>query len=93
MQNQIETLKAAIENWNTENVTDLRDAIRALNAALAEAGDVRKVGDLVDMAALPSAEIPDDIDTGYPVWACDKAGRCLVGTVADEIETLDQIRE
>ena len=53
----------------------------------------QKLEDVVDMASLPSAPIPPDIDTSYPVWAMDTRGYCLVGSTADQIERVDSIRE
>ena len=62
-------------------IEKLRDEIRA-----------NDVGTSV-MCNLPSAPIPPDIDTGYPVWAMDNHGYCLVGNTADEIEHVNSIRE
>ena len=45
------------------------------------------------MADLPTAPIPDDINTLYPVWSIDLAGNALVGNGADEIMSLDEIHE
>ena len=43
-----------------------------------------------------SSNIPDDfkneIEKDYPVWACYKKGRCLVGESGSEIMAVDQIR-
>lgn len=80
----------AIENWDHENVEDLRDML----AELKEANERNQfMVDEVDMADLPSEDIPDDIDTSYPVWAMDKRGFCLVGAAADVIEHVDTVRE
>lgn len=85
-------IAAEIRGWDMEDVWDLRDLLTELSEALEEEDiqDPRAVG--IDMASLPSAEIPSDIDTGYPVWATDLSGRALVGPGANEIETLDAIR-
>lgn len=52
----------------------------------------------VDMTSLPwsqkyKAELKDDKITGYPTWACDNAGYCIVGNAADEIQHIDEIKE
>lgn len=49
-------------------------------------------------ASLPhTANIPEElkpeIGKDYPIWTCDKKGRCLVGDAASEILTVDEIRE
>jgi len=44
-------------------------------------------------AQLPSAPIPPEADTSYPIWAMDNGGYCLVGDSADEIEHIDSIME
>jgi hypothetical protein len=49
-------------------------------------------------AGLPhAANIPDDLrnqaEKDYPIWTCDKNGRCLAGAKADQILTPDQIRD
>ena len=48
-------------------------------------------------SSLPhSYNIPDDlkneIGKDYPIWTCDKKGRCLVGDTGSEIMTFDEIR-
>jgi hypothetical protein len=48
--------------------------------------------DILDFEELPTAQIPPDIDTDYPVWAMDIYGFCLVGEDAAAIEHLDEIR-
>lgn len=85
-------IAAEIRGWDLDDIRNLRDLLSELSEALQEEDiqDPRAVG--IDMAALPSAEIPADIDTGYPVWAVDLSGYALVGPGADEIESLDAIR-
>ena len=48
-------------------------------------------------SSLPhSYNIPDDLKNeiakDYPIWTCDKKGRCLVGDTGSEIMTFDEIR-
>jgi len=42
---------------------------------------------------LPSAPIPPEADTSYPIWAMDNDGYCLVGDSADMIEHIGSIME
>lgn len=76
-----------IKDWDCEEITTLQSYIEDLTQIC---GDFEMVG--VDITALPSEEIPDDIDTGYPVWAMDKHKMCLVGESLDSVESLDDIR-
>ena len=43
-----------------------------------------------------SSNIPEDfkqeVEKNYPIWTCDKKGRCLVGDTGSEIRTIDEIR-
>jgi len=100
MATEIENLMRVIKTWDCENVEDLRGMIQEMDRRLSDAEggmddelyeEIRAFQDQT-YTGLPTAEIPEDIDTGYPVWACDKKGRCLVGSGMDTIETLDQIR-
>jgi len=51
-----------------------------------------EVQDYVRADALPSAPIPEGVDTAYPVWAVDKQGMALVGPGADEVESVEEVR-
>ena len=84
-----------IKMWDTKNITVLRDLIAEFfeprdRDYLWDAPDPLEYGFRMD--ELPSAPIPEDIDTSYPVWAVDEHGNALVGPKADSIETLDEIR-
>ena len=48
-------------------------------------------------SSLPhSYNIPDDlkneIGKDYPIWTCDKKGRCLVGDAGSQVMTADEVR-
>jgi len=48
-------------------------------------------------SSLPhSSNIPDDfkpeVGKDYPIWTCDRQGRCLVGDTGSKIMTVDEIR-
>lgn len=80
----------AIKAWDKQNVEELRDMIADLNE-FCEANDLH-TDSYLDMTSLPSAEIPADVDTGYPVWAMDLNGGLLVGDTGDETMTLEEYR-
>lgn len=81
-----------IKVWNKVDVKQLRNLVTELYALRDEYGEPLDTQHYLDMSSLPSAEIPDDVDTSYPVWAMDEGGNCLVGDGADQIEHLIDIR-
>lgn len=89
----IEAIVANIQDWDMKDIRVLRDLILELGRFYYRGEYKTCAEEFVDMADLPSAPIPDDIDTGYPVWSIDLAGNALVATGADSIMSLDEIRE
>jgi hypothetical protein len=84
-----EMIAAEIKAWN---LRDLRDLIAELFACRDENGDAidpEVYG--VDFADLPSAPIPDWVDTGYPLWAVDVNGYALVGDDLSGVKHLDAL--
>jgi hypothetical protein len=88
-----ETLAAQIKAWDLHDVRQLRDLLVLFEACRDEFGGHINVQRYVDFSNLPSALIPDDIDTGYPVWAMDVRGYALVGLGARDIEHVNKIRD
>jgi len=81
-----------VRAWDTEDISELVELLARLDA-IGDRAD-RRVGaeDYVRMDALPSAPIPEGVDTSYPVWAVDKRGMALVGEGADEVESVEEVR-
>lgn len=100
MVNEIDALVERINKWNKENVRDLQEMIWDLSELL-EDDEYLTIDDLLNLPDLPSVDIPQDVDTTYPIWAMDRQNRCLVGYDAFDhrlksnhtIEPLDEIRE
>ncbi len=99
---RIERFIEQIKNWDTEYIEELQGRLNDFDkevpaAFLRGAIDADEqdhyLKDSIDYSALPSAPIPDDIHTNYPIWACDHSGRCLVGEDMQMINTLAEIRE
>ena len=88
-----EAIAERIRNWDAADVGDLLAMITDLKSCRDDLGYPIDPQGFVDMSDLPSAPIPDDIDTSYPVWAVDIAGRALVGEAADKIMSINEIRE
>lgn len=86
-------IAAQIKAWNKQDVFELRNLIVELEEAIKAEGENGRRDQYIDLAQLPSAEIPADVNTGYPVWAMDAAGRLLVGADVREVVTLEQYRE
>lgn len=101
MSEQIRTLIQNIANWNKENIYELRDMLNELPIAIRNALADEEISEAeaefyksrVDITDLPSVDIPDDIDTGYPVWAMDNNGMCLTGDDMQMIDSVDEIRQ
>jgi hypothetical protein len=87
-----EIVAAEIRAWDLQDVRRLRDLLVELGAYRAELGGYINAQDYIDFSNLPSAPIPDDVDTGYPVWAVDVQGYALVGLGARDVEHIDKIR-
>lgn len=80
-----------IRDWDGEYVEDLRYWLRTLDK-VCEAGNLDPQG-YVDMSNLGGWELPNDVETCFPVWAMDEKGDMLVGVGADDIENIDNYRE
>src|SRR5690554_5691978 len=79
-----------IRAWDTEDISRLVEMLARLDEVVDRAG--REVEYYVRMDSLPSAPIPEGVDTAYPVWAVDKQGMALVGPGADEVESVEEVR-
>ncbi len=79
-----------IRAWDTEDISRLVELLTRLDE-IADRAD-RRAEDCVRMDSLPSAPIPEGVDTAYPVWAVDKRGQALVGEGADEVESIEEVR-
>ncbi len=88
-------IAAEIDAWDHRSVRRLGELLQELDAVLCERGDGTKSEDLVDPAVLPTADIPADLDTSYPIWAIDEAGKCLCGWSATgmDIQSVAEVRE
>ena len=81
-----------IRAWDTEDISELVELLTRLDEIVDRADGRVEVQDYVRMDALPSAPIPEGVDTAYPVWAVDKRGMALVGPGADEVESVEEVR-
>ena len=79
-----------IRAWDTEDISELVELLTKLDEIVDRAS--WEVQDYVRADALPSAPIPEGVDTAYPVWAIDKQGMALVGPGADEVESVEEVR-
>lgn len=75
-----------VGDWDGEHIEDL---IKELD----------RIEERVDAsyANLPYPEnipqdLKDQVEKDYPIWACDRHGKCLVGENTDKVETVDEIR-
>ena len=77
-----EEYKNLVDDWDGEDIGELIELLQ----------EAKKFDANIDMASLPGAPIPDDIDTSYPVWAMDRSGNMLVGNDADQTMTIEEYR-
>jgi hypothetical protein len=97
-----------IKNWDPaktregvycDNAEILLNLIRGFKQCLkdlSEFGIDKKIEDYVDIASLKVAGNYEEIVSkylGYPIWACDFNGFCLVGENLDEVESIDRIEQ
>ena len=80
-----------IRAWDTEDIYRLIELLTKLGEIVDRADGGVEVQDYVRMDSLPSAPIPEGVDTAYPVWAVDKRGMALVGPGADEVESVEEV--
>lgn len=80
--------KEDILAWDREDIHDLKDMIDELSKSLEYP---QKIDQIIDFSALPSEYISDRLTT-YPIWSMDKRGYCLVGSAADSIEHIEDIK-
>lgn len=83
----VKSLAKPIINWDTQNIRDLKRAIDELEEyshsdeyyenIADHYNDIFEYAD-IDIADLPSAPIPDGVDT-TGIWAVDANGMCLAG--------------
>ncbi len=73
--------------WDGECIDDL----------VAELNRIEEFADPAYSSLPHSRNIPEDlknqVEKDYPIWACDKSGRCLVGRQADKVRHIDKIRK
>lgn len=84
-------IAAQIKSWNRQSIATLLGMLSELDAECTEHELDRQA--YVNMSMLPSAPIPDDVDTSYPIWAIDEQGEMLIGAAADDTMTLAEYRE
>ncbi|MFQ5444451.1 MAG: hypothetical protein ACE5EK_07535 [Nitrospinales bacterium] len=83
---EIET-ENIVGKWNGEDIRELAKELDRIE----ETTDV-------NYSALPHheqipADLHDEVEKDYSIWACDKSGNCLVGEQGVDIESADEIRK
>ncbi len=78
--------------WNGEDVNVLQDELARIKQELRQQG----ASDKVEPAGIPHQDqLPEDLRgfTAYLLWGCDQHGRCLTGSGANRVESVESIRE
>ena len=85
-----------IKSWDRVNILHLLrlvSELQELQTIAENDGEPFEAQDYgVDWSSLPSADVPNDLDTSYPVWAMDEAGQCLVGAGLNQIKHLTVVQ-
>ena len=79
-------IAAAIMAWDKKDADVLVEMLQALDQ-FCDDNDL-ELGFYVDLADLPSADIPTDVDTEYPIWAMDVNDKLVTGHSIYEFSTL-----
>ncbi len=74
-----------VGDWDGENIDDL---VKELDR-IEERVDAN-YNNLPHSSNLPE-DFRDQVEKDYPIWACDKNGRCLTGEHADTVVSVDEI--
>lgn len=80
-----------VGQWSGESVADLQTELTRIREELeAESSRERLVA-----KTMPHREqLPEDLHNfkAYHIWGCDRVGNCLVGTHANRVEPVDNVR-
>jgi hypothetical protein len=76
-----------IGDWNGECIDDLVKEIDRI-----EERTDPNYSNLPHRENIPE-ELRLEIEKDFPIWTCDKKGRCLVGDAGDDIKTVEEIRK
>ena len=78
--------------WDGEDVNVLKEELVRIKQYLRQQGS----RDKVEPTGIPHQDqLPDDLRnfTAYLLWGCDNNSRCLVGSGANRVESVESIRE
>lgn len=93
--NTLSILCERIKQWDHGNIDDLLSLLKRTVTIMElnpdEYPGLRSCS--IDPEKLPSEEIPFDIAGRYQIWAMDKKGMCLVGTDANKVIHINDIRQ
>ena len=84
----LEHLKRNLSAWDHQQINILYHILADIEIIIAP----ERLREVIDLSTLPSEPIPEGMK-GYPIWAVDKAGFCLVGAGQITIEPLADIRD
>ena len=76
-----------VGDWDGENIEDL---VKELDR-IEERVDAN-YNHLPHNSNLPE-DLRNQVEKDYPIWACDKKSMCLTGEHADQVVSVDKIRE
>lgn len=86
-EDRIQIFKDRVLAWDRRDILDLANLFYDLHHCVTQDWDAgmdcwretyEKLEDYLDLTAVPSYGLPDDIDPDVRVWAMDKNGNCLI---------------
>ena len=83
-----------IEKWNCEDINDLISYIQDLDIYIKNNDYHTRIEDVIDISSLPIADAYEErvaVVSAYPVWTCDKRGRCLVDLSYYDVRDIEEI--
>ena len=76
-----------VGDWDGENIDDLVKELDRIEERIDA-----NYNKLPHISNLPE-DLRDHVEKDFPIWGCDRNGRCLTGEHADKVVSVDEIRK
>ena len=87
---KITSLEEAIKNWNMKDARELKVHITNMRHLLAKHFQVQ-IENFMNMKAVPSGQVSEQIKKAYKIVAVDEKGIALYGPEMDKVASLSKI--
>ncbi|HWQ65814.1 MAG TPA: hypothetical protein VN372_02970 [Methanospirillum sp.] len=89
---RISSLEDLIRGWNTEDIRVIKALVAEMRVLLQKHFQVQ-IENFINMEAIPSFKVPDQLRKTYRIIAADKKGYVLYGHEMDKIAHINKITE